>query len=259
MKRHLMLLLLTAAGLQACTSTSNVEYVVFTTGTVLGVDIQPVAPDGQSARVGYVRSEFVSMPTQPAGDDGPGLYAMPVFARFEMDTGALMSDQTTVLEVRQLFATGLAAAGPGKARAFARIASALATGHVWPEETAELARTAHDLFDAAWARDKAAAKRAASEALADGGELTVDALMALSEERAAETGVSLEPPDREEFEDLTEDQIAGEVVRDLILLAAHTGDNDTLQRLIDALRPVAEAPAPGSGTAADAPADTEGG
>lgn len=102
--------LLVAPLLTGCAS----DAVVFVTATNLGVEISGGQGPG-GAKVGYQRSEYVSMPLaveEQQGADGETSEtlreAFPVLAMFEMSTGRLVIDGGA-LRVRQTFATGKAA------------------------------------------------------------------------------------------------------------------------------------------------------
>jgi hypothetical protein len=163
------------AGACATSDSGSVRHVVFSTGTLVGVDIEALGTNGQGARVGYQRLEFVSLPTEkPDGSQVDA--AFPVVSLFAMDTGSLLTASPTMMRVLQVFATGEAATQVKAPEAVASAAKALALAALWTPEMTALTEQTVEQVNLAWAKDPAAADAAASATLAGGKPLTLEGL-----------------------------------------------------------------------------------
>ncbi len=235
------ILLALAAG--ACTSsgTGSLQHVVFSTGTVLGVDIVAVGADGQGARVGYQRMEFVSMPVvQHDADGGVITSAFPVLSLFSMDTGALLSTDVTAMRVLQVFATGEAATQVNAPAAVASAAQALALATLWSPEVVALSEEAVQLVDLAWATDATAAGAAASATLAGGQALTLEGLeAAIAKFEARHPKMIRYALDRGWLEETPAEERARQIAKELVEVAAHYEEVEALAEAISELDQVA--------------------
>lgn len=91
-----------------CLSGCAKDAVIFSTSTRLGIELNTTEGGQQGVRIGYKRSEGVTMP-QRKEDGTLRDEAYPVFAAFRFDTGSVLLAGLGTTEIDQRFATGDAA------------------------------------------------------------------------------------------------------------------------------------------------------
>jgi hypothetical protein len=123
---------LTAAVLACGLLSACKNSVLFTTSTMLGVELNALEGGEQSVKVGYQRAEGVMMPVRKK--DGKIMEeAYPVISLYDMDTGSLLLRALTTTRVKQVFATGRAAVKPTAAGAALKAFQAL-EGELLPKD-----------------------------------------------------------------------------------------------------------------------------
>ena len=103
------------------------DAVVFSTSTRLGIELNTTEAGQQGVRIGYKRSEGVTMP-QRKEDGTVREEAYPVFAAFRFDTGSVLLAGLGATKIDQRFATGEAADSATKTEQ--SLAAMLATRYV---------------------------------------------------------------------------------------------------------------------------------
>jgi len=86
--------------------------ILFTTSSMVGIELNALEGNSQSIKLGYQRVEGVLMPVNKDGSDNGDIRdnAYSVLSVMDMDTGTLLLGNLQTTTIRQVFATGNAAA-----------------------------------------------------------------------------------------------------------------------------------------------------